>query len=358
MEFPEPVIKVSVEPSSKAEQQKMGMALNRLAKEDPSFRYTRDEDTGQTIIEGMGELHLDIIVDRMKREFKVDCAVGEPQVAYRESITKSATIEYTHKKQSGGSGQFAKVVIEFSPLTKDEDDGDAGQFEFESEIKGGSVPKEYIPGVEKGIASMLGNGVKAGFPVTGVKAKLMDGAYHDVDSSVMAFELASRAAAKEGLQKAGSRLMEPIMKVEVITPEEFMGDVIGDVNSRRGMIGELSERGNSKIVESKIPLANMFNYVSDLRSMTKGRAQYSMVFDSYDFVPADVEKKVCEEYGKKEGAPALVAQDQERSIISTCAFMMMFVGSGIIFTVLKSSRLRGSSSTTENKEPLLEPLSA
>jgi elongation factor G len=305
----------------------------------------------------MGELHLDIIVDRMKREFKVDCTVGEPQVAYRESITKPATIEYTHKKQSGGSGQFAKVVIEFSPLTKDEDDGDAGQFEFESEIKGGSVPKEYIPGVEKGIASMLGNGVKAGFPVTGVKAKLMDGAYHDVDSSVMAFELASRAATKEGLQKAGSKLMEPIMKVEVITPEEFMGDVIGDVNSRRGMIGELSERGNSKIVESKIPLANMFNYVSDLRSMTKGRAQYSMVFDSYDFVPADVEKKVVEQYGKKEVA-ALVAQDQERSIASTCAFMMMFVGSGIIFTVLKSSRLRGSSSITENKEPLLEPLSA
>merc|ERR1719473_1175448 len=228
MDFPDPVIKISVEPASKGDQEKMGLALNRLAKEDPSFRYSRDEDTGQTVIEGMGELHLDIIVDRMKREFKVDCNVGEPQVAYRESITQPATVDYTHKKQSGGSGQFAKVTIEFSPLEEgDKEEGDAGEFIFQSEIKGGAVPKEYIPGVEKGIASVLGNGVKAGFPVTGVKAKLLDGAFHDVDSSVMAFEIASRAATREGLRKAKSQLMEPIMKVEVLSPDEFTGDIIG-----------------------------------------------------------------------------------------------------------------------------------
>jgi elongation factor G len=352
MEFPEPVIKISVEPASKGDQQKMGMALNRLAKEDPSFRYSRDEETGQTTIEGMGELHLDIIVDRMKREFKVECNVGEPQVAYRESITQPATVDYTHKKQSGGSGQYAKVVIEYSPMEKEEDDS-TGEFEFASEIKGGSVPKEYIPGVEKGVASVLGNGVKAGFPVVGVKAKLVDGAYHDVDSSVLAFELAGRAATREGLRKAGPKLMEPIMKVDIITPEEFMGEVIGDINSRRGMIGELGERGNMKTVESRIPLANMFQYVSDLRSMTKGRAQYSMTFDSYSFVPPDVEKKIVEQYGKNE-APALAAQDQERSVVGMFALAMMFVGSGIIFMVLKSS-LR---STTVSKEPLLEPISA
>eukprot|EP00746_Dinoflagellata_sp_MGD_P156477 gnl/MRDRNA2_/MRDRNA2_85837_c0_seq2.p1 gnl/MRDRNA2_/MRDRNA2_85837_c0~~gnl/MRDRNA2_/MRDRNA2_85837_c0_seq2.p1 ORF type:complete len:855 (+),score=206.25 gnl/MRDRNA2_/MRDRNA2_85837_c0_seq2:339-2567(+) len=353
MDFPEPVIKISVEPASKGDQQKMGMALNRLAKEDPSFRYSRDEDSGQTTIEGMGELHLDIIVDRMKREFKVECNVGEPQVAYRESITESATVDYTHKKQSGGSGQFAKVVIEYSPITADEDSDGAAEFEFESEIKGGAVPKEYIPGVEKGIASILPNGVKAGFPVVGVKAKLIDGSYHDVDSSVMAFELAGRAATREGLKKAKARLMEPIMKVDILTPEEFMGEVIGDINSRRGLIGELGERGNMKTVESRIPLANMFQYVSDLRSMTKGRAQYSMVFDSYSFVPPDVEKKIVDEYGKKEAA-ALAAQDQESSVISMFALALMFVGSGVMFIVLKSS-LR---STSVSKEPLLEPVSA
>jgi elongation factor G len=289
----------------------------------------------------------------MKREFKVECNVGEPQVAYRESITQPATVDYTHKKQSGGSGQYAKVVIEYSPISNEDDSDGAGEFEFQSEIKGGAVPKEYIPGVEKGVASVLGNGVKAGFPVVGVKAKLIDGSYHDVDSSVLAFELAGRAATREGLAKAKSKLMEPIMKVDVITPEEFMGEVIGDINSRRGMIGELGERGNMKTVESRIPLANMFQYVSDLRSMTKGRAQYSMVFDSYSFVPPDVEKKIVEQYGKKE-APALAAQDQESSIISMFALALMFVGSGITFMVLKSS-LR---STTVSKQPLLEPMSA
>merc|ERR1719456_1828952 len=228
MDFPAPVIKISVEPASKAEQEKMGAALNRLAKEDPSFRYNRDEETGQTTIEGMGELHLDIIVDRMKREFKVQCNVGEPQVAYKESITQPALIDYTHKKQSGGSGQFAKIQIEYSPITAEEQSGGADQFEFVSEIKGGAVPKEYIPGVQKGIESTLSNGVLAGFPVVGVKAKLIDGSYHDVDSSIMAFEIAGRAATREGLRKAKSQLMEPIMKVEVLSPDEFTGDIIGD----------------------------------------------------------------------------------------------------------------------------------
>merc|ERR1719217_1503487 len=216
MDFPDPVIKISVEPASKAEQEKMGMALNRLAKEDPSFRYSRDEDTGQTVIEGMGELHLDIIVDRMRREFKVECNVGEPQVAYREAITKSVTVDYTHKKQSGGSGQFAKIQVEFSPLEAEEGSDGAGAFEFTEEVKGGNVPKEYIPGVEKGIEAVLGNGVKAGFPVVGLRAKLLDGAFHDVDSSVMAFEIAGRQAARQGLREANSRLMEPIMQVDVV----------------------------------------------------------------------------------------------------------------------------------------------
>merc|ERR1712187_221550 len=245
--------------------------------EDPSFRYSRDDETGQTVIEGMGELHLDIIVDRMKREFKVKCEVGEPQVAYREAITASATVDYTHKKQSGGSGQFAKVQIAFEPLVATDEEDSVGDFEFASEIKGGSIPKEYITGVTKGVESVMGSGVLAGFPVTGVKARLMDGAFHDVDSSVMAFEIASRAATREGLRKAQSRLMEPIMKVEVVTPEEFMGDVIGDINSRRGMIDSLGDRGNAKTVVAKVPLASMFQYVSSLRSLSKGRAQYSMV---------------------------------------------------------------------------------
>merc|ERR1712146_337196 len=233
MDFPAPVIKVAVEPKTKADQEKMGIALNRLAKEDPSFRYSRDEETGQTTIEGMGELHLEIIVDRMKREFRVDCNSGEPQVAYREAITQPATVEYTHKKQSGGSGQFAKVKLEFAPVENEADIAE-GEIVFESEIKGGAVPKEYIPGVQKGLESVLASGVVAGFPVLGIKATLVDGAYHDVDSSVLAFEIAGRAACREGLRKCKSRLKEPVMKVDVQVPEEFMGDVIGDFNARRG----------------------------------------------------------------------------------------------------------------------------
>merc|ERR1719401_3246348 len=252
MDFPDPVIKVSVEPLTKAEQEKMGIALNRLAKEDPSFRFSRDDETGQTIIEGMGELHLEIIVDRMKREFSVECNVGAPQVAYREAITQSAEIDYTHKKQSGGSGQYARIKLLFEPKEFGEDE-DSMDFEFASDIKGGAVPKEYIPGVAKGIESVLGTGVVAGFPVLGMKATLIDGAYHDVDSSVMAFEIAGRAATREGLRKAKARLMEPLMQVDVTTPEEYVGD--------------LGERGNTKTISALVPLANMFQYVSTLRSM-------------------------------------------------------------------------------------------
>merc|ERR1712070_1216751 len=288
MEFPEPVIKVAVEPKTKADNQKMGEALVRLAGEDPSFRFSRDDDSGQTIIEGMGELHLEIICDRMMREFNVECDIGPPQVAYREAITRPCQIEHTHKKQSGGSGQFAKVVVKFDML---EDDAESS-FIFEQEIKGGTVPKEYIPGVAKGLESVMGNGVLAGFPVIGLKATLIDGAYHDVDSSVMA----GRAAARKGLREAGAKLMEPIMKVDVTTPEESMGDVIGDINSRRGMVAELAERGNMKVVRAKVPLANMFQYVSQLRSITKGRASYSMELDSYDIVPPNVEKELLQKY--------------------------------------------------------------
>merc|ERR1712151_217383 len=292
MEFPEPVIKVSVEPNSKSDQEKMTMALVKLAAEDPSFRFSRDEDSGQTVIEGMGELHLEIICDRMKREFKVECNIGPPQVAYREAITRPAKIEYTHKKQSGGSGQFAKVVVEFTPLAGEAEAG----FIFEQEIKGGTVPKEYIPGVAKGLESVMSSGVLAGFPVIGCKATLVDGAFHDVDSSVMAFEIAGRQAARKGLREAGSKLMEPLMKVDVTVPEESMGDVIGDINSRRGMVAELAERGNMKVVRAKVPLANMFQYVSSLRSLTKGRASYAMELDTYEQVPMAVEKELLSKY--------------------------------------------------------------
>merc|ERR1719326_780258 len=295
MDFPEPVIKVSVEPKTKADNDKMTNALIKLAAEDPSFRFSRDEESGQTIIEGMGELHLEIICDRMVREFNVECVVGAPQVAYREAISKPATVEYTHKKQSGGSGQFAKVVVKFEPLGDGDDDATSG-FIFDQEIKGGSVPKEYIPGVAKGLESVMGNGVLAGFPVIGCKATLLDGAFHDVDSSVMAFEIAGRAAARKGLKESGAKLMEPMMKVDVTTPEESMGDVIGDVNSRRGMVLELAERGNMKVVRAKVPLANMFQYVSSLRSLTKGRASYSMELDEYAVVPPNVEKELLSKY--------------------------------------------------------------
>merc|ERR1711884_1015533 len=274
MDFPEPVIKVAVEPKTKNDQQKMSDALIRLAQEDPSFRFSRDMETGQTIIEGMGELHLEIIVDRMEREFNVEANVGAPQVSYREAITQKAEIDYTHKKQSGGSGQYAKVKIIFEP--KDMNDEENMDFEFVSNIKGGNVPKEYIPG----------------FPVLGMKATLVDGGYHDVDSSVMAFEIAGRAATREGLRKAKARLMEPMMQVDVSTPEEYMGDVLGDINSRRGQVGDLGERGNVKTVSAQVPLANMFQYVSTLRSMTKGRANYSMKLSSYELVPPNVEQEL------------------------------------------------------------------
>merc|ERR1711967_37840 len=288
MDFPEPVIKVSVEPKTKADQDKMTAALVKLAAEDPSFRFSRDEDSGQTVIEGMGELHLEIICDRMMREFNVECDIGPPQVAYREAITRPCQIEHTHKKQSGGSGQFAKVVVKFDML---EDDAESA-FIFEQEIKGGTVPKEYIPGVAKGLESVMGNGVLAGFPVIGLKATLIDGAYHDVDSSVMAFEIAGRMACREGLRKGGGRLMEPLMQVDVTTPEEYMGDVLGDINARRGLVEELGERGNTKTIQAAVPLANMFQYVSSLRGMSKGRAQYSMKLSKYDFVPPNVEKEL------------------------------------------------------------------
>ncbi|MEO0545094.1 MAG: elongation factor G [Pseudomonadota bacterium] len=286
MEFPDPVISIAVEPKTKGDQEKMGLALNRLAAEDPSFRVKSDEESGQTIISGMGELHLDIIVDRMKREFKVEANIGAPQVAYRETITREAEIDYTHKKQSGGSGQFARVKIKFEPNPESED------FAFESTVVGGNVPKEYIPGVEKGIQSVMDSGPVAGFPMLAVKATLMDGAYHDVDSSVLAFEIAARAAFREGAQKAGAQLLEPIMKVEVVTPEDYMGDIIGDLNSRRGQISGTETRGVDTVISAMVPLANMFGYVNNLRSMSQGRAQYTMVFDHYDPVPQAVADEV------------------------------------------------------------------
>lgn len=299
MDFPEPVIKVAVEPKTKADQQKMSEALVRLASEDPSFRFSRDEETGQTVIEGMGELHLEIIVDRMKREFNVDATVGAPQVSYREAITQKAEVDYVHKKQSGGSGQYARVKIVFEPKELDGSEGSM-DFEFESAIKGGSVPKEYIPGVQKGVESVLGTGVIAGYPVLGLKATLVDGAYHEVDSSVMAFEIAGRAATREGLRKAKARLMEPLMQVDITTPEEYMGDILGDINSRRGLVGELGERSNVKTISAKVPLANMFQYVSTLRSLSKGRANYSMKLSAYEFVPPNIEDELKKGFVLKE----------------------------------------------------------
>ena len=286
MEFPEPVIEVAVEPKSKADQEKMGIALARLAAEDPSFRVASDAESGQTVIKGMGELHLEIIVDRMKREFKVEANVGAPQVAYRETISKAYEVDYTHKKQTGGSGQFARVKIRFEPSEKGEG------FVFTNKVVGGSVPKEYVPGVEKGIRSAMDNGVIAGFPLIDFKATLIDGAYHDVDSSVLAFEIASRAAFREGIAKAGPKLLEPMMRVEVVTPEDYMGDVIGDLNSRRGQVNGMDQRGNARVVTAMVPLANMFGYVNTLRSMSQGRAQYSMHFDHYSEVPQNVSDEI------------------------------------------------------------------
>ncbi|MDW6023793.1 elongation factor G [Mesorhizobium sp. BAC0120] len=290
MEFPEPVIQIAIEPKTKNDQEKMGLALHRLAAEDPSFRVKTDEESGQTIIAGMGELHLDIIVDRMRREFKVEANVGAPQVAYRETITRAAEHDYTHKKQSGGSGQFARIKVLFEPNTEGED------FVFESKIVGGSVPKEYIPGVEKGIESVMGSGPFAGFPMIGVKATLIDGAYHDVDSSVLAFEIAGRACFREAAPKLGVQLLEPIMKVEVVTPEDYVGNVIGDLNSRRGQIQGQESRGIAVVINAMVPLANMFKYVDNLRSMSQGRAQYTMQFDHYEPVPTAVAQEVQKKY--------------------------------------------------------------
>ena len=290
MEFPEPVIQIAIEPKTKGDQEKMGLALNRLAAEDPSFRVKTDEESGQTIIAGMGELHLDILVDRMRREFKVEANVGAPQVAYRETITRTHEQDYTHKKQTGGTGQFARVKVIFEPNAESE------EFEFESKIVGGAVPKEYIPGVEKGINSVMSSGPFAGFPMIGVKATLVDGAYHDVDSSVLAFEIASRAAFKEAAPKLGVQLLEPIMKVEVVTPEDYVGNVIGDLNARRGQIQGQESRNVDVVINAMVPLANMFKYVDNLRSMSQGRAQYTMQFDHYEPVPTAVAQEVQKKY--------------------------------------------------------------
>ena len=286
MEFPDPVIEVAVEPKTKVDVEKMGLALNRLAMEDPSFRVSSDVESGQTIIKGMGELHLEIIVDRLKREFKVDANVGAPQVAYRETISQVCEIDYTHKKQSGGSGQFARVKLRFEPMET------GFGYAFENTVVGGNVPKEYIPGVEKGLKSALETGVMAGFPCTDLKITLFDGAYHDVDSSTMAFEIAARAAFKEGMQKAKPKLLEPIMKVEVVTPEDYMGDIIGDLNSRRGQVSGMDQRGNARVIDATVPLSSMFGYVNTLRSMSQGRAQYTMQFAHYAEVPSNVAEEI------------------------------------------------------------------
>jgi elongation factor G len=286
MEFPDPVIELSVEPKTKADQEKMGIALNRLSREDPSFRVTSDVESGQTIIKGMGELHLEILVDRMKREFKVEANVGAPQVAYREYLKKPVELTYTHKKQSGGSGQFAEVKVKLNP-------GERGSgFVFIDSVKGGNVPKEYIPSVEKGMRETAETGSLIGFPIIDFSVELVDGKYHDVDSSALAFEICARGAMREGAQKAGITLLEPIMKVEIVTPEDYLGDVIGDLNSRRGQIQGTDSRGNAQVVEAIVPLANMFGYVNELRSFTQGRAQYTMQFSHYDEVPANVAEEV------------------------------------------------------------------
>jgi len=290
MEFPDPVIEIAVEPKTKSDQEKMSMALNRLAQEDPSFRVSTDPESGQTVIKGMGELHLEIIVDRMKREFKVDANVGQPQVAYRETITRPADVDYTHKKQTGGSGQFARVKVHFEPA-------EAGEgFVFESKIVGGAIPKEYVPGVQKGLESSMASGVVAGFPMVDLRCQLLDGQFHDVDSSVMAFEIAARAAFREGIPKAQPQLLEPVMKVEVVTPEEYMGDIIGDLNSRRGQVTGMEPRGIAQVVNAFVPLATMFGYVNTLRSLSQGRAQFTMFFDHYEPVPQMVAEEIKAKY--------------------------------------------------------------
>lgn len=290
MDFPDPVIEKAVEPKTKGDQEKLGLALSKLAKEDPSFRVSTDEESGQTIIKGMGELHLDIIIDRLRREFDVEANVGAPQVAYRETITREAEVDYTHKKQTGGSGQFARVKLIVEP-----GEPNSG-FLFESEIVGGAVPKEYIPGVEKGIESVIVSGVLANFPMLDIKARLIDGAYHDVDSSVMAFEIAGRAAFREAAKKAAPKLLEPIMKVEVVTPEDYVGNIMGDLNSRRGQVQGQEQRGVAIVINALVPLANMFGYVDNLRSMSQGRAQFTMQFEHYAQVPQAIAQEVQEKY--------------------------------------------------------------
>lgn len=290
MTFPDPVIEIAVEPKTKGDQEKMGIALQRLSAEDPSFRVETDLESGQTIMKGMGELHLDILVDRMKREFKVEANIGAPQVAYRETIGHEVEHTYTHKKQSGGSGQFGEVKLIITPTEPGEG------YSFESKIVGGSVPKEYIPGVEKGIKSVMDSGPLAGFPVIDFKVSLIDGKFHDVDSSVLAFEIAARMCMREGMRKAGAKLLEPIMKVEVITPEEYTGGIIGDLTSRRGQVQGQDNRGNAIAIESMVPLANMFGYINTLRSMSSGRAQFSMQFDHYEAVPNNISEEIQKKY--------------------------------------------------------------
>jgi elongation factor G len=290
MEFPDPVIEIAIEPKSKADQEKLGVALAKLVAEDPSFRVSTDQESGQTIIKGMGELHLDIKVDILKRTYKVEANIGAPQVAYREKISRPATVTYTHKKQTGGSGQYAEVKIVAEPLPP------GSGFQFENEIIGGAVPKEYIPGVEKGLESVLGSGTLAGFPVVDLKVSLIDGKYHDVDSSALAFEIASRMALREALQKGSPSLLEPIMKVEVVTPEDYTGSVIGDLNSRRGQIQGQDMRGNANVITAMVPLANMFSYVNNLRSMSQGRATFTMQFDHYAEVPKAIADEVQAKY--------------------------------------------------------------
>ena len=290
MTFPEPVIQVAIEPKTKADQEKLGTAIQKLAEEDPTFQVHNDEETGQTIIAGMGELHLEVLVDRMKREFKVEANIGKPQVAYRETVRKKVEkVEYTHKKQTGGSGQFARVVINLEPLT---DGADGATYEFVNKVTGGRVPREYIPSVDQGAQEAMQYGILAGYPLVDIKVTLTDGAYHEVDSSEMAFKIAGSMAFKEAARKASPALLEPMMAVEVVTPEDYMGDVIGDLNSRRGMIQAMEERGGARVVRALVPLSEMFGYVGDLRSRTQGRASYTMVFDSYAEVPANVAKEI------------------------------------------------------------------
>ncbi|WP_371039378.1 elongation factor G [Rhodosalinus sp. FB01] len=290
MTFPDPVIEIAVEPKTKADQEKMSAGLQRLAAEDPSFRVETDLESGQTIMKGMGELHLDILVDRLKREFKVEANIGAPQVAYRETISQKIEHTYTHKKQTGGSGQFAEVKLEITPT-------EAGEgYSLESRIVGGTVPKEYIPGVEKGIQSVMDSGPRAGFPGIDFKVALVDGKFHDVDSSVLAFEIASRMCMREGLRKAGAKLLEPIMRVEVVTPEEYTGNIIGDLTSRRGQVQGQAPRGNAIVIDSFVPLANMFGYINNLRSMSSGRAQFTMQFDHYEPVPQNISDEIQSKY--------------------------------------------------------------